>query len=116
MAESNGQEKTEQPTGKRRSDARKEGNVFQSKDVATVAMLLCVFWMAKTMMPFIYRTIRGYMEWILSGIGGDIDSFFSARLMMITVTSFEMRASAASDCPAVRGSCAWDADALQCGV
>ena len=58
MAESNGQEKTEQPTGKRLSDARKEGNVFQSKDVVTIVMLFGVFYMVKVMFPFIYRTAR----------------------------------------------------------
>lgn len=88
MAESNGQEKTEQPTAKRRKDARKEGNVFQSKDVATVAMLFCVFWMVRFMMPLIYKTVRGYMEWILSGIGGDMEQFYSSQLMFISITSF----------------------------
>ena len=34
-----GQEKTEQPTAKKRRDARKEGNIFQSRDVATVLIL-----------------------------------------------------------------------------
>ena len=29
-----GQEKTEQPTAKKRQDARKEGNIFQSRDIA----------------------------------------------------------------------------------
>ena len=58
MAESNGQEKTEQPTGKRLRDARKEGNVFQSKDVVTVVMLLGIFYMVKMMLPMIYRTAR----------------------------------------------------------
>ena len=45
MAGSSGQEKTEKPTSKRRNDARKEGNVFQSKDITTVILLLGVFWM-----------------------------------------------------------------------
>ncbi len=58
MAESNGQEKTEQPTGKRLRDARREGNVFQSKDVVTVVMLLGVFYMVKLMIPHIYKTAR----------------------------------------------------------
>ena len=43
MADNGGQEKTEQPTSKRRKDARKEGNVFQSMDIATVVMLLGIF-------------------------------------------------------------------------
>ena len=58
MAESNGQEKTEQPTGKRIRDARKEGNIFQSKDAVTVVMLFGVFYMVKIMLPFIVRTAR----------------------------------------------------------
>ena len=58
LAESNGQEKTEQPTGKRLRDARKEGNVFQSKDVVTIVMLLGVFYMLKMMLPLIYETAR----------------------------------------------------------
>lgn len=75
MAESNGQEKTEQPTGKRRSDARKEGNVFQSRDVITVVMLVGVFWVARIMMPLIYRTLRDYMKWVFGGIGQISSSF-----------------------------------------
>ena len=58
MAESNGQEKTEQPTGKRLREAREEGNIFQSKDAVTVVMLFGVFWMVKKMLPFIYETAR----------------------------------------------------------
>ena len=38
-----GQEKTEQPTAKKRQDARKEGNIFQSRDIATVLILAGVF-------------------------------------------------------------------------
>ena len=88
MAESNGQEKTEQPTSKRRSDARKEGNVFQSKDVATVVILFCVFWTVRLMIPVLYRTIRGYMVRIISGVSGDLDEFLSGPFFLFTVTSF----------------------------
>ena len=38
-----GQEKTGQPTAKKRRDARKEGNIFQSRDIATVLILAGVF-------------------------------------------------------------------------
>ena len=58
MAEANGQEKTEQATPKRRKDARKEGNVFQSKDVATVVTLFGMFTMLQWMIPAIH-TARG---------------------------------------------------------
>ncbi len=39
MAEDSGQERTEQATGKRRQDFRKKGQVAQSKEVATAALL-----------------------------------------------------------------------------
>ena len=57
MAGSSGQEKTEKPTSKRRNDARKEGNVFQSKDIATVVMLLGIFFVMRLLMPFIYLSL-----------------------------------------------------------
>ena len=66
MAESNGQEKTEQPTSKRRNDARKEGNLFQSKDAVTVVMLCGVFWMIKLMIPLLYVTIRDCMVYFFT--------------------------------------------------
>lgn len=69
MAEANGQEKTEQPTSKRRREAREEGNVFQSKDVVTVILLFGVFYMIKKMLPFIYRTARDCMLRFFTAIG-----------------------------------------------
>lgn len=87
MAESNGQEKTEQPTGKRRKEARQKGNVFQSKDVSTVVILFGVFWAIRLMMPYMYTTIRGYLVWIIGGIGGDVDSFMSTQLVTVFVLS-----------------------------
>lgn len=87
MAESNGQEKTEQPTSKRRKDARKKGNVLQSKDISTVAMLFGIFCMIRIMIPYIYTTVRGYMEWIIGGIGQDTNQFLSSQLLTVTVLS-----------------------------
>lgn len=87
MAESNGQEKTEQPTGKRRRDARKKGNVFQSKDISTVVLLFGVFWMIRMMMPFIYTTVRGYLVWILNGVGEDTDLVLSSQLLTVSISS-----------------------------
>lgn len=77
MAESNGQEKTEQPTSKRRNDARKDGNVFQSKDIVTVVMLFGVFYMARIMLPFMYETLRDFMRHFFSAIADD-DPFGSS--------------------------------------
>ncbi len=82
-AERGGQEKTEQPTSKRRKDARKEGNVFQSKDIVTVVMLAGIFLMMRLMMPYIYTNLRNYMKWIIEGI--NVDSFLSFQLFSTTV-------------------------------
>lgn len=71
LAEANGQEKTEQPTGKRLRDARREGNVFQSKDAVTVVMLFGVFYMLKLMLPFIYKTARDCIIHFFSLVGTD---------------------------------------------
>lgn len=82
MAESNGQEKTEKPTGKRRSDARKKGSVLQSKDVTTVVMLLGSFLIIKMMLPTMYKTVREFMEWIIEGIGTNSFDFILAQLFI----------------------------------
>lgn len=74
MAEANGQEKTEKPTGKRRRDARKDGNLFQSKDAVTVVMLFGVFYMIRLTLPSIYRTARDCMIRYFS-MTGNADPF-----------------------------------------
>ena len=40
MAENTGQEKTEKATGKRRAEARKKGQVAQSKEVSSAMILM----------------------------------------------------------------------------
>lgn len=87
MAESNGQEKTEQPTSKRRKDARKEGNVFQSKDIVTVLMLFGVFYVVRLMLPFIYATIREYMEYAFSSVGTDAPFENGPHIFVYSVVS-----------------------------
>lgn len=56
-----GDSKTEKATPKRRSDERKKGNVFFSKDVITVVTLLGAFFGLKLLFPFMYGTIMEYM-------------------------------------------------------
>lgn len=68
LAESNGQEKTEKPTSKRRKDARKEGNVFQSRDAVTVVMLFGVFCILKLALPLLYETIRDCMVYFFGAV------------------------------------------------
>ena len=71
MADNGGQEKTEQPTSKRRKDARQEGNLFQSRDVVTVVVLFGVFYMIRIMLPLIYETARDCMLHYFSQVGAE---------------------------------------------
>lgn len=87
MAESGGQEKTEQPTGKRRRDARKEGNIFQSKDIVTVLMLFGVFYMIRLFLPIIYDTVREYMEFAFASIRADEPFGGSPHIFVYSVLS-----------------------------
>ena len=61
-------DKTEEPTAHKISEARKNGNVCQSKDVATVVMLLGVFVMVRIMIPTIYRYIISLFHYVLDCI------------------------------------------------
>ena len=87
LAESNGQEKTEQPTSKRRSEARKDGNVLQSKDISTVVMLFGVFYMVKVMLPRIYDTVQEYMQYAFSAFSLDAPLESSPSIFIYTVVS-----------------------------
>ncbi len=88
MAESNGQEKTEKPTSKRRGDARKDGNVLQSREICTIVILFGVFWMVRAMLPYIYTTIRQYTNWILESLSGDPESLLTFQLAAVTGLTF----------------------------
>lgn len=53
-----GEDKTEKASPKKRRDERKKGNVFQSKDVVTVGVILISFTMLNFWMPYIYVYTR----------------------------------------------------------
>lgn len=61
-------EKTEKATPKRKQDERKKGNVFQSKEIVTVASLLILFTAFKALAPMIATQITGGITrfWTLS--------------------------------------------------
>lgn len=61
-------DKTEEPTPHKISQARKEGNVCQSRDIATVVMLLGVFVMVRIMLPTIYRYVISFLRFVLDCI------------------------------------------------
>ena len=62
MAESSG-EKTEQPTGKKLEDARKEGNVPQSKEVTIALTMVVSFYGFKMVYPLIQSQLIGSDEY-----------------------------------------------------
>lgn len=88
MAQGGGQEKTEQATPKKRKDARKEGNVFQSRDVSTVVLLCGIFFAARIFLSYLYDQLRGYMVWILEGAVESQEELFSSRLAWETIAVF----------------------------
>lgn len=61
-------EKTEKATPKRKQDERKKGNIFQSKELVTVASLLILFSLFKALAPLIATQITGGITkfWTLS--------------------------------------------------
>lgn len=59
MADSD--EKTEQPTAKRRRDQRKEGNIFQSKEIVTAVTIIVAF----AAFGKLYENIAGNAEYVL---------------------------------------------------
>ncbi len=60
MAESSG-EKTEQPTGKKLDDARKEGNVPQSKEVTIAITMVVSFYAFKMLYPLASSQVTGVL-------------------------------------------------------
>ena len=68
FAEGEGGEKTEEPTAKKLSDARKEGQVAKSKEIANCTGLLAVFlvlrfaagWMGKNFLQTFLQFIIGF--------------------------------------------------------
>ncbi len=65
MPESSGQEKTEKATPKKRKDARKKGNVFQSKDLIAIVSIVACFYGLKIFSGGIagnmYKCMRSYI-------------------------------------------------------
>jgi len=62
MAESGGQEKTEKPTGKKRSDARKDGTVAKSTEVNSALILLLAILLLRIMGPGMLLGIQNFIR------------------------------------------------------
>ncbi len=57
-----GEEKTEKATSKKRQDARKEGNVLQSKEIGIAASVLGIFAFVRIMAEFMMKHILGFFQ------------------------------------------------------
>lgn len=69
MADDDKDSKTEQPTSRRLDKAREQGNVLQSQEVKTVAMLtamLVVVWLG---LPVVINVLKTYMAGMLDHLG-----------------------------------------------
>ncbi len=53
--------KTEKASPKKREDERKKGNIFQSSDVISALSILALFFTIKTVLPFIYKYMSGFI-------------------------------------------------------
>ncbi|MDR0570584.1 MAG: flagellar biosynthesis protein FlhB [Clostridiales Family XIII bacterium] len=70
MADTN---KTEKATSKKRSDERKKGNVFKSRDIVSVASILVGFFMAVNLSPLIVSQLREFYFKVMN-VAGSMDS------------------------------------------
>ncbi|MCC8189605.1 MAG: flagellar biosynthesis protein FlhB [Planctomycetes bacterium] len=60
------EEKTEEPTAKRKKDARRKGNVAKSKDLGAALVLLAAIQILKLLGPYMARFVRDFMEKMIS--------------------------------------------------
>lgn len=82
-------EKTEKATPKRRRDERKKGNIFQSKEVVTVAGLVVTFYGLKFLMPTILSALEKSMtEFIALLETPELTPAVVSRLFISGITTF----------------------------
>ncbi len=96
MAESSG-EKTEKPTGKKREDARKEGNVPQSKEITIAVTMVISFYAFKLLYSFISDQVISVIIEYIELIGykntmsvSDAQDFFIKCLLKYVVAALPL--------------------------
>ena len=95
MAEESGSERTEAPTGKRREDFRKKGQVAQSREVQTAALLTMglLFWLFY--MPTFWRGLLDLLRHIFQ----NLDSFTASDAAALNLFAFLVLRAAALVAP-----------------
>ncbi len=86
-----GEEKTEKATSKKRSDARKEGNVLQSKENTIAASVLGIFAFVRIMAEFMMKNLLSLFQRSFENLGTyDLNADSYLPLFVDAVTVFEM--------------------------
>ncbi len=85
-------EKTEEPTAKKREDARKKGQVGRSQELNTAFVLLMGFLVLRVLWEYIYGNIAGYTIYIFSHLGQNattegISEIFIGIMLLLAKTS-----------------------------
>lgn len=75
-------EKTEEPTSKKREDAKKKGQVARSQELNTAAVLLIGFFVLKVLWEYIYGNIAGYTTYIFSHLGDEVTIEFLMKSLL----------------------------------
>ena len=69
-----GGEKTEEPTAKKRADARKKGQVGRSQELNTAFVLLVGFFTLKLLWDSIYLSIASYTTYVFTNLNQSVDT------------------------------------------
>ena len=81
-------EKTEDPTAKRQSDARAEGNIPRSQELSSTFVLLAGFWSLKVFGGYIYNEITVYFTYIYNHLNTTVDTETVMRLFLSIIILF----------------------------
>lgn len=85
FANDEGGEKTEEPTAKKKSDARGEGNVAKSMEITTATSFIVMFYALKFLGSYMYEKISNVMEYSFSMIAttkeGIIEADFISKFV-----------------------------------
>ena len=86
-------EKTEEPTAKKRADARKKGQVARSQEINSAFVLLIGFFALKLLWDSIYFTIATYTTYVFSNLNQTVDTenilrIFIGIVIILAKTAF----------------------------
>ena len=93
-----GEDKTEEPTEKRRQDAKKKGQVARSQELNTAFVLLMGFFALRILWEYIYGNIAEYTIYIYNHLAQStsietIRELFIGIMLLLAKTSFPIMAS-----------------------